>query len=76
LELNIYFTDLFGFENPFALDFVPFLLVMTLALVAFVATGRDKITGLVFLPLIIVSSIPLLILIATLLAWSIVGFAP
>jgi len=71
-----YFTDSFGFENPFVVDLVSFLLVMTLALVAFVATGRDKITALVFLPLVIGAGVPILALIGTLLAWSIGGFAP
>jgi hypothetical protein len=75
--VGAYFTEFFGYGiNPILVDFVAFLLVLTLTVVTYVRTGRDKKTLLFFLPLVVVSVIPLLFLVSTFVEWSFSGFSP
>jgi hypothetical protein len=77
LVVRYFWTTLFGFGiNSILLDVAAFLLVAALSLVAFVKKGRDKKVLLAFAPLIVIALLPMLFVIATLIAWSTTGFAP
>ena len=71
------FTDLFGFGfNPLVLDALACSAVLLLCVFAYRGTGRDKITLLLFSPLLLVASVPVLLFAAAFCAARIYGFAP
>jgi hypothetical protein len=75
--VRVYFTEFFGYGiGPILVDSVAFLLVLILTVVTYVRTGRDWRTLLFFLPLIVVTFMPILFLVATFAAWSFGGFSP
>lgn len=77
IVVRAYFNEFFGYGiNPIAVDTAAFLLVLFLAVTTYFRTGRDKRVVLFFLPLLVVSLVPILLLIATLAAWSVGGFSP
>jgi hypothetical protein len=77
IVVRVYFTEIFGYGiDPIVVDSVVFLLVLVLAVMTYVRTGRDRRALLFFLPLFVVSLMPILFLIATFAAWSFGEFSP
>ena len=77
IVIQFNFTALFGYGiDPIVVDSVSLFLAIILALVTYFRTGRDRKIWLFFLPLIVVSSVPLLLLGTTLAAWSVGRFSP